>query len=202
MFKKLLIIAWVGLVAVSVGCKGDQGDVGPQGAKGDTGAVGPTGPAGPAGESGEGVGVVPLIYSFGADTTDADGYFPTITVDDLSAEEEEAWDSAVIMVYLKSGGAYWPLPGVVGFGTAGTSQFTFVHGIAEKTFFVEAFQLDWSGRTAAADKPPVRIVQDFRLIVIPGSKVGKLNAQASWKTYEEAVSALGLNESDVRVIKK
>jgi hypothetical protein len=202
MFKKLLIIAWVGLVAVTIGCKGDQGDVGPQGAKGDTGTAGPAGPAGPAGESGEGVGVVPLIYSFGADTTNAEGHFPILTVEDLSAEEEEAWDSAVIMVYLKSGGAYWPLPGIVSFGTSGSSQFTFVHGIEEKTFFIDAFQYDWSGRTASTDKAPIRIVQDFRLIVVPGSKVGKLNGEANWKTYEEAVSALGLNESDVKVIKK
>jgi len=33
MFKKLLIIAWVGLVGLTAACKGPQGDVGPQGEK-------------------------------------------------------------------------------------------------------------------------------------------------------------------------
>ncbi|REA61230.1 hypothetical protein DSL64_12290 [Dyadobacter luteus] len=198
MFKKLLMIAWVGLVGLTVSCKGPQGDVGPQGEQGATGA---TGPQGPAGQDGEGIGSVPLIYSFGADTTDADGYFPTLTVSDLSAEEEEAWDSAVIMVYLKSGGVYWPLPGIVDF-QAGSSQFSFYHGIEQKTFFVDVFQLDWSGRASASEKPPVRIVQDFRLIVIPGSKQGKLNGQVKWKTYEEAVSALGLTEANVKIVNK
>ena len=30
MFKKLLIIAWVGLVGLTAACKGPQGDVGPK----------------------------------------------------------------------------------------------------------------------------------------------------------------------------
>ena len=194
MFKKLLIIAWVGLVGLTAACKGPQGDVGPQGEKGDTGATGATGPAGAAGGGGGGGA---LIFGLGADTTDADGYF-SLGIPNLTAEEEEAWDSAVIMVYLKSGGAYWPLPGIVSFGnTAGSSEFTFYHGIENKTFFLDVFQINWSGRASAADKPPVRIVQDFRFIVIPGSKQSRMS-NVNLKNYEETIAALGLTDQDVK----
>jgi hypothetical protein len=40
MLKKLIMMAFVGLVFVSMGCDGDKGDVGPAGPKGDPGANG------------------------------------------------------------------------------------------------------------------------------------------------------------------
>ena len=196
MFKKLLLVAWVCVALFLVNCKGDDGAVGP---KGDTGAAGPAGPAGPAGADGEsdttGSGGA-LIYSFGADTTDADGYFPPVSVPNLTAAQEEIWNSAVIMVYLKSTGVYWPLPGVVGF-TSASSQFTFVHGIQDSTFFVDTFQTNWS---ETSETPPTRIIQDFRLIIIPGT-VMRQNANINLKNYDEVVASLGLQEKDVKIIK-
>ena len=197
MFKKLLVIAWVSIIGLTISCKGPEGAVGPAGEKGETGA---TGPAGPAGASGEGSGGGALIFGLGADTTDADGYL-SLALPNLTADEEEAWDSAVIMVYLKSGGVYWPIPGIVGFGSS-SSEFTFYHGIESKTFFVDVFQTTWSGRASAAEKPPVRIVQDFRLVVIPGSKAARMNSNVDFKNYEETIAALGLTDADVKVASK
>ncbi len=204
MLKKLLAIAWVLVIGFSISCKGPEG---PAGQKGDTGAAGPTGATGatgatgPKGADGTSGGGGALIFASGADTTDSDGYFSR-SISNLSAEEIEAWDSAVILVYLKSSGVYWPLPGLVAFGTSSQSEFTFVHGIDGTTFFTDIFQINWTGRGATPAVPvPVRIVQDLRLIVIPGEKVSRLDASVNWKSYEETVKALGLTETDVKTFK-
>ncbi|MCE7043381.1 hypothetical protein [Dyadobacter sp. CY312] len=194
MFKKLLIIAWVGLVAVSVGCKGDQGDVGPQGAKGDAGAAGPAGPAGPAGEDGEGSGSGAFVFTNGADTSDVDGSFYsgfTFT----NAADAEVYENAAVMVYIKAQGVYWPVPGVVSFGGDKVSNYTFVHGVEGTTFFLEIITTGWA---EDVETPPVRIAQDIKVIVLPAALEGRINGELKNKSYEEAMSALGLTESNVK----
>ena len=201
MFKKLLIGAWFCGAVFLVSCKGDDGAVGPAGPAGPagpTGATGATGATGPAGANGIGGGGA-FILSTGADTTDADGGFIN-GLTGLNAAGLATLDSSAILVYLKTGGVYWALPGLVSFGTTGqaVSQFTFVHGINGTTFFVEVLQTDWS---EASTTPPVRIVQDFRIVIIPGTEL-RLNANVNLKNYEETIAALGLTESDVKIASK
>ena len=191
MFKKLLVIAWVSLIVLTIGCKGPEGAVGPAGEKGETGA---TGPAGPAGEGG---GASALILSSGADTTEADGSFIR-GISELTADDQEFLESSVVLVYIKAQGVYWPLPGVVSFAAGQQSNFTFYHGIDQKTFFVEIFQTDWSGTATAA---PVRIVQDVRVVILPATTL-RLNAEVNFNNYEETIASLGLTEANVRKIRK
>jgi len=191
MFKKLLIIAWVGLVGLTAACKGPQGDVGPQGEKGDTGATGATGATGPAGASGGG-GVSAQTYSSGADTTDTEGGFIAGFTASSAADALELENSAVL-VYIKSNGAYWSLPGIVGFGTDKYSQFTSVHYATGTNFIVEVFQTDWSENQ---NTPPARIVEDVKIVIIPSALVGRMNAEVNLKNYEETVAALGLTEAN------
>lgn len=191
MFKKLLLFACVALMIALVSCEGKQGEVGP---KGDTGAAGPAGPAGPAGkdgkdgEDGTGGGGA-LILSSGATKTDEEGNFAT-GITDLTADEDSVLSSSAILVYIKSQNAYWPLPGVVSFGTNKLSNFTFYHGIEEKTFFVQIVQTGW---TEEQEDAPGRDFQDVRVVIIPGTVVGKLNAEIL-KSYEQTIAALGLTE--------
>jgi hypothetical protein len=193
MFKKLLIIAWVGLVAVTIGCKGDQGDVGPQGAKGDTGTAGPAGPAGPAGEDGVGSGSGAFVFTNGADTSDVEGSFYSGFT--FPAEDAAVYENAAVMVYIKAQGVYWPVPGVVSFGTGKVSNYTFVHGVDETTFFVDILTTGWAEDVEA---PPTRIAQDIKVIVLPAELLGRMNGDLKNKSYEEAMSALGLTEKDVK----
>ena len=193
MLQKLLLFAWIGLAVILVNCKGDDGAVGPAGPAGPTGAAGPAGPAGPAGEDGTSGGGA-FILSTGADTTDEDGGFIT-GFTGLDAAGISTLDSSAVLVYLKTGGAYWPLPGLVSFGAGAISQFTFVHGIDDDTFFVQVIPTDWSETSTT---PPQRIVQDFRVVIIPGSAL-RLNAGINFKNYEETIAALGLTDNDVKI---
>jgi hypothetical protein len=199
MFKKLLLFAWIGCMVVLVGCEGKQGEVGP---KGDTGAAGPAGPAGPAGADGEdgtGAGAGAAILSFGeTESTEDGGLIGRIGLDSLSTEDEEFYDSAVIMVYVKAQGVWWPLPGTVIFDEGKASDFTFIHGIQESTFFVDIINLRWYEDVEAA---PARTFEDVRIILVPGELL-RTSAEVNWKDYNKAIAALGLSEGDVKVSKK
>ncbi|WP_026628460.1 hypothetical protein [Dyadobacter alkalitolerans] len=195
MFKKLLLFAWIGSMAFMVGCKGEQGDVGP---KGDAGVAGPAGPAGPAGQNGTGSGGGAFIISSGAVKTDTSGSF-SIGYNDLTPEEDSLFQSSAILVYIKSQNVYWPLPGVVVFGTGTTStasEFTFVHGIQDGTFFVDIFQRGWSEEGVKA--APDRSFQDVRVVIIPGITAGRMNAEVL-KSYEKTIAALALTEDKTKL---
>lgn len=196
MFKKLLFIAWVGLIAFSVGCKGTDGDVGP---KGDTGATGPAGPAGPAGKDGEGgSGGGAFVFTNGADTTDAEGaYYSGFS--GLTADNEAVLKNAAVLVYIKSQGVFWPVPGLVSFDDNKVSHFTFVHYIDKGNFLVDIFQTDWSEQQ---EKAPTRIAQDIKVIVVPAQQLARRSKEINYKSYEETMAALGLTDKDVRQFKK
>ncbi|MCE6990424.1 hypothetical protein [Dyadobacter sp. CY323] len=202
MFKRLLLFAWIGLMVVLVsGCKGEQGDVGPAGPKGDAGAAGPAGPAGPAGADGQdgtgGGGAA--ILSIGEIGTTADGgVVGRIGIDSLSAEEDEFYNSAVVMVYVKVQGVWWPLPGTVIFDDEKASDFTFIHGIQQSTFFVDIINVRWYEDVQTV---PMRTFEDIRIILVPGALV-RTSAETDWKDYNKAVEALGLSESDVKTAKR
>ncbi|KAA6441648.1 hypothetical protein FEM33_01280 [Dyadobacter flavalbus] len=195
MFKRLLLIAWVGLMVFMVSCKGPQGEVGPQGEKGDTGAAGPAGPAGEDGTSGGGA----LIISSGADATDSTGSYIT-GISELTAADDSLLQSSAVLVYIKAQGVYWPLPGIVSFGNNTLSNFTFIHGIEESTFFVQLIQTDWSEQNL--ESAPERNFEDVRVVIIPGTILGRMNGQINLKSYEETIAALGLTDKDTKFGKK
>lgn len=171
-------------------CKGSDGDVGPAGPKGDTGA------AGPAGVNAAGA----MIYASGPDTTDAKGML-SLDVNNLTAEQEKTWNTSVVMAYVKASGIYYSLPSNVIFGQGLESQFDFYYGIAEKTFYAEMPQTSWMGKKDTDKVPPVRIVEDVRIVVIPAT-VQRMNAAVKWKDYQQTITALGLSEKNVISLKK
>ncbi|WP_439559327.1 hypothetical protein [Dyadobacter sp.] len=196
MLKKLLLFAWIGVAVLAVSsCEGPEGPAGP---KGDTGAAGPAGPAGPAGEDGTGGGGA-VIFSLGEiESTEDGGLVGQIGLDSLSADEIDVYESAVVMVYVKAQGVWWPLPGTVSFGQGKVNNFTFVHGIDKSTFFVDIINLGWS---EDVEEAPMRTFEDIRLIFVPGELL-RTSAEVNWKDYNEAVKALGFSESSIELGKK
>ena len=182
MLKKLLMVIGVCFVVFLAGCKGDDGAVGPAGPAGPTGATGAAGV--------DGAGSSAAIISTGAQTSTEGGGF-SIGLDSLTADESEAYNSVVVMVYIKAQGVWWPLPGVVSFGNSAVSDFTFVHGVDGSSFFVDILTTNWSENQ---DTAPTRNFEDIRIILVPGSLL-KLSADVNWKNYDEAVKALGLSDT-------
>ncbi|MDQ6479600.1 hypothetical protein [Dyadobacter sp. LHD-138] len=190
MFKKLLFGICVCFVALLVSCKGDDGAVGPAGEKG---AKGDTGAAGPAGQDGQGGGAAGII-SVGSVTGTGTGDL-SFGIDNLTAAQQALYDtSVVVMVYAKSLGAWWPLPGSVQFDGDKVSSYTFVHGVDKTSFFVEIIATGWSEDQAA---PPSRKFDDIRIVLIPAASL-KLSAEVNWKSYEETIKALGLTDRTVK----
>lgn len=190
MFKKLLFGICVCFVALLVSCKGDDGAVGPAGEKG---AKGDTGAAGPAGQAGQGGGAAGII-SVGSVTGTGEGDL-SFGIDNLTAAQQALYDtSVVVMVYAKSLGAWWPLPGLVQFDGNKISNYTFVHGVDKTSFFVEIITTGWSEDQDAA---PSRKFDDIRIVLIPAASL-KLSAEVNWKSYEETIKALGLTDSVVK----
>jgi hypothetical protein len=189
MLKRLLVIAWIGLVGISLSCKGPAGDVGPKGDAGAAGAPGAPGPAGPAGKDGTS-GSGAFVLTSGADTTDAEGAF-LAGLTGITAANKTMLENAAVMVYLKVSDAYWPIPGVVGFQT-GVSEFTALHYVNGTNFFVDIFQTNWSENQDAA---PRRIVQGIKVVVVPATAL-RLNADVNLKNYEETIAAFGIKDQE------
>lgn len=197
MLKKLLLFGCVVLMIALVSCKGDDGAVGPAG---PAGAQGPAGPAGPAGADGEdGSASSALIISSGTVTTDSTGGFIT-GISDLTPAEDSLLSSSVVLVYLKAQGVYWPMPGIISFGGGKVSSFTFVHAVAQSTFFVELIPTDWNENQ---DTPPSRTFEDIRVVIVPGTILdGRLSSEIDFKSYEKTIAALGLTDAKVRAASK
>lgn len=201
MFKKLLLFASVVLMIAMVSCKGDDGAVGPAGA---AGPQGPAGAAGPKGDKGEdGASSSALIISTGAVSTDTagqniGGYITGIS--DLTPAEDSLLSSSVVLVYLKAQGVWWPMPGIVSFGNSKVSSYTFIHGVEDKTFFVQLIVTDWSENQAT---PPKRTFEDVRIVIVPGEVIsgGRLSAE-TLKDYNKTIAALGLTDTKVKLANK
>lgn len=187
MYKKLLLVVCVCFMAFLAGCKGDDGAVGPQGEKGDTGATGPAGPAG----SGGGTASTFILTIGPVSGTGVDGDLAFALDDQLDAQGQAFYDSSVVvMVYGKSLGVWWPLPGMVQFAGRNSSNFTFVHGVDSGTFFLEILTTGWSEDT---DTAPTRDFEDIRFVLIPAATGAKLSADVNWKNYAATIAALGLD---------
>ncbi|SDE25995.1 hypothetical protein SAMN04487996_104191 [Dyadobacter soli] len=198
MFKKLLLFASVVLMIAMISCKGDDGAVGPAGPAGAQGPAGPAGPAGQDGEDGTGGGGA-LIISTGEIETDSTGGYLAV-IENLTPAQDSALSSSAILVYVKSGNAYWSIPGLVLFTGNKFSSFSFAHGIQESAFFVDLFTTNWS---EDQDDAPKRTFQDLRIVIIPGEVVeaGRLSAE-TLKDYNKTITALGLTDAPVKLASK
>lgn len=194
MLKKISFLAYFGLALLLVNCKGDDGAVGPAGATGAKGDAGTVGPAGPKGDTG--VSGAARYYSLGVDSTDENGYI-FVDIPATTAAEETFWGNAAVLVFLKSNGVYWPLPATVTFPGNVESTFAYYHGYAQKVFYAEIFQKDWTGKSNGVTNAPVRKVDDIRVVAIPATAM-RLNGQVNWKSLDAATAALGLTESDLK----
>ncbi|PWJ60647.1 hypothetical protein CLV98_101832 [Dyadobacter jejuensis] len=193
MLKKLSYFLVIGFLVTLFACEGPQGEVGPQGEKGDTGAQGPAGQDGEDGEDGDGTGSLPLLMSSGADSTATDGNYYT-GLSGLSESGIAILEKSVVLVYIKSGGVYWPLPGIVTFGQTAASNFTFVHGIEDDLFFVDIYQTNWSEEV---DNAPVRKFEDVRVVIMPTQDLARQDLEVDFNNYEEVVAKLGLSGESI-----
>jgi hypothetical protein len=189
MFKKLLLVICVCFVVFLAGCKGDDGAVGP---------AGPAGPAGPTGAAGADAtgGSSAIILNTGAITgAGTEGDLSFALVDSLTTDEEDFYDTGVaVLIYAKSLGVWWPLPGNVQFANSAVGAFTFVHGVDSGTFFVEIFT---TGNSEGATTAPVRSFDDIRVVLLPDTGA-RLSADVNWSSYEATIKALGLTDVSVK----
>jgi hypothetical protein len=197
MFRRLLLFACVALMIALVSCEGKQGEVGP---KGDTGAAGPAGPAGPAGKDGEdGTGggssgsVIAFMGELETDTAGNAIVGDTAFFKDFTADEIASVEKGSFQVFIKDDGGYFPIPGYVLFKDEAIS-YGYYYVVDGLGLYFPIF------RTSAA-KVRKRTFEEIRVLVIPAVNATRLNQNVNWQNYEEAVAALGLTESNVKVVR-
>jgi len=190
MLKKLLMVIGVCFVVFLAGCKGDDGAVGPAGPAGPTGATGPAGVDATGGSSA-------IILSTGAVTGAGTGGDLSFALDTaLTADQEAFYDTGVaVLIYVKSQGVWWPLPGNVQFANNNLGGFTFVHGVDSGTFFIEIFT---TGNSEGQATAPVRSFEDIRIVLLPDTGGARLSSLVNPSSYEETIKALGLSNVSVR----
>lgn len=200
MFKKLLLLAWVVMIGVTLSCKGPDGDVGPAGAKGDKGDTGATGATGPAGTSDTtGSGPAALILTTDAFTTDSlgnAGFYYEKFFEGLSADGIASVENGAVLVYIKSGGSWFAVPGLVIFPDKSSGQYSFYYGVDGTDFYFQILRL--SSSTGSTIK---KTFEDIRIVLVPGTNLGRMDASVNWKSYDAALAALGLTEKDVKAVK-
>lgn len=185
MFKKLLLVICVCFVVFLAGCKGDDGAVGPAGPAGPAGATGVAGADATGGSSA-------IILATGAITGAGTGGDLSFALDTaLTSDEEAFYDTGVaVLVYAKSLGVWWPLPGNVQFVNNNVGSFTFVHGVDSGTFFIEIFT---TGNSEGQETAPVRSFDDIRIVLLPDTG-SRLSADINWSSYDATIKALGLTD--------
>lgn len=179
MFRKLLFFVLIGSLPFLYSCDKLKGDVGPAGPSGETGVAGPKGEKG---EPGSGGGSVALQFSRDTASTDADGSLGFGFT--LTQENAKAIEKGVILVYAKSGGFWFPLPGIVFFGEEVTN-YTFLYQVDKLTLNLVVLE--------TVEKPKIRKFQSVRVVVIPASN-GRLSAEVDYKDYEAVRKAFDLLE--------
>ncbi len=172
MIRKLLFLCLVGILPLLSSCDKLKGDIGPEGPQG---AAGPKGDPGKAGDAAG-------AFQFSTDTlsTRADGstaFGLTLTQDIASSIEK-----GVVLVYAKSGNFWFPLPGIVPFGTE-VSNYTFAYGVEKLELTFLLFQRDAT--------PKKRFFTNLRIVVVPAVNA-RLNADVDYKNYEAVRKAYNL----------
>lgn len=187
MLKKLMVVAWLGLIGLSLGCDGEKGDVGPAGPAGPAGAVGPKGDSGVDGK--DGIGARELVT---AQVNSTNGGY-TMGKNNLTPADTVALASSVVIVFIKAQNLWWALPGKVDFAVGKSTTFNFITLLRGNQFFIDIRPVSW---TDGGDKAPERVFQSIRAVIIPSEKFRR-NAEVDWNNYEEVVSTLGLTEKDI-----
>lgn len=172
MIRKLLFLFLVGSIPFLTSCDKLKGDIGPAGAQGETGAKGDPG------EAGDPAGAIQVTL----DTASTDASGDLVRGFEIGKDNVASVEKGVILVYAKSGNAWFALPGPV-FFTDGASNYTYAYAIQGINLVVQLFQLD--------EKPIKRKFQAVRIVLIPAANA-RLNAQVDYKNYEEVRKAYNL----------
>ena len=185
MIKKLMIIAWIAIVGVGIGCDGPKGDVGPagpQGPKGETGAAGANGTNGTN-------GIMAKEIVAGAVKSTNGGY--TLGKANLTSADTAMISKSVVVLFIKSQGIWWAQPGKVEFGDGKFTEFNFTTLLRGTLFYVNIVPTSWSEEDKS--KAPDRDFEGIRAVLIPAEKL-RTNANVNWTNYKETMAALGLKE--------
>jgi hypothetical protein len=180
----LLLTTMMG--ALFMACEGPEGAVGPAGPAGAQGPKGDKGDKGDPGDSSE--DTIPVVFTFGAIEGVADGG----TILELPGVTESDADGFVALVYIKSLGAWWPLPGMVNFGDGKSSTYTVVHGVVEDTFYLE---LVLTGYSENIETIPARNFEDVKVVIIPAVLMN--NAKVDLSNYEEVIATFNPTERSI-----
>lgn len=171
--KKLTYLLLLGALPLMYACEGPQGEIGPEGPQG------PQGTQGVQGQPGDPASAI----QFSTDTisTDADGSLAfgfTLTQDVIPSVEK-----GVVLVYAKSGGLWFPVPGLVIFPN-GITNFTYAYGVENLDLNFFMFE--------NSDTPAVRFFQNVRIVFVPAAN-GRLNMEdIDYNNYEEVRKAYNL----------
>ena len=168
MMRKLIVVLLMGSLPFLYSCDKLKGDVGPAGPQGEQGVAGPKGETGDAGTGTGGA----LQFSRDTASTDADGALGFGFT--LTQENAKAIEKGVILVYAKSGGYWFPLPGLVFFGEDVTN-YTFLYQVDKLALNLVILE--------TVENPKIRKFESVRVVVIPASN-GRLNAEVDYKDYE------------------
>jgi hypothetical protein len=189
MVKQLILVAWIGLVGISLSCDGPKGDVGPAGPAGAQGPAGAKGDTGVAGTDALGAKMI----TTGMVKSDNGGY--TLGVSNLTPADTLMLQNAGVFVYIKSQDYWWSLPGTVPFGDGKATTFEFSQAVRNgRTFFVRIKAMDWLEEQPTA---PDREFEAIRVIIVPAENFRRVNAQINWKDYNAVVKSLNLKESSI-----
>ena len=88
---------------------------------------------------------------------------------------------------------------MVPFADGSSTTFNFAYLLRGSTFFVDIKPVSWT--TSNQLVAPERQFEAIRVIFVPTEKFRRVSAEVNMKDYNTAMSALGLTESDVQVIK-
>ncbi len=178
--RKLLFVFLMGSLPFLYSCDKLKGDVGPAGPQGEQGVAGLKGEKGEPGAPGTGGGSAALQFTRDTASTDADGTLGFGFT--LTQENAKAIEKGVILVYAKSGGFWFPLPGIVFFGEEVTN-YTFLYQVDKLTLSVVVLE--------AVEKTKIRKFQSIRVVIVPASN-GRLNAEVDYENYGAVREAFGL----------
>ncbi|GAB2773047.1 hypothetical protein GCM10027275_15010 [Rhabdobacter roseus] len=176
MLRRLLTVALVAAMPLMYGCEGPQGEVGPEGPQGPQGTQGPEGEEGVAGA---------IQFTTGARQTDEDGDLGFSL--DIPAEAASFVEKGVVLVYAKTQGFWFQVPGEIFFANGGFGRYTFAYRVSGGKFDVQLIQ------TATADTNPQRQFEDVRVVLVLALN-SRLSADVDFKDYKQVQKAFNLPE--------
>ncbi len=174
MIRKLLLVFMMGSLPFLYSCDKLKGDVGPDGAQGEQGL------AGEKGEPGDPASAIQVVFDTAS--TDASGNY--INGVGFETANPKIIENGVVLMYAKSGNAWFALPGPVFFEND-ASNYTFLYVLDGSDLIFQLLQLDAT--------PKKRKFQALRLVIIP-ARIARLSAELDLKDYEAVRRAFDLPE--------